>query len=378
VKVEQVDIGSLKPDPANARKHSKRNLDAIAESLRQFGQQRAAVIRSDGTVLAGNGMLDAARALGWTQVAVTVVPDEWTDDQARAYALADNRTAELAEWDGSILDDHLQTLIAAGWDVGDLGFDPIVPPAVDADDDTPVEVPPEPVTVTGDLWQIGPHRIICGDSSDPLVLDRLLNGVKVGCVLTDPPYGINLDTDYTKMPMKRVKSNSYRRVANDDVAFDASFLSAYFSGVAEQFWFGANYYRRTLSESDLDGSWLVWDKRNDASDAGLGSGFELCWSKTAHKQDLLRYLWTGFTARERDERRSHPTQKPIALCSEVLERWSPKGCAVADPFAGSGTTLIAAAKTGRFGYGVEMDAGYVDVIVARLEAETGETATRVS
>jgi ParB-like chromosome segregation protein Spo0J len=120
--VEQVDIGTLKPDPANARKHSKRNLDAIAESLRQFGQQRAAVIRSDGTVLAGNGMLDAARALGWTQVSVTVVPDEWTDDQARAYALADNRAGELAEWDTAVLAEHLASLDEFGWDIESLGF----------------------------------------------------------------------------------------------------------------------------------------------------------------------------------------------------------------------------------------------------------------
>jgi DNA modification methylase len=375
--IETRAIDSLRPDSRNARKHGKKNLATIRASLEQFGQQRAAVIRSDGTVLAGNGMMEAARSLGWSDLAVTVVPDEWSDEQARAYALADNRTGELAEWDVAVLDEHLVELEVAGLDIESLGFEPPKRDDSDDDDEVPVEVPADPVTVTGDLWQVGPHRIICGDSSDPLVLDRLLNGVKVGCVLTDPPYGINLDTDYSKIQNKRVKGNAYRRVANDDVAFDASFLSAYFAGVAEQFWFGANYYRRTLSVSDLDGSWLVWDKRNDASDAGLGSGFELCWSKTAHKQDLLRYLWTGFTARERDERRSHPTQKPIALCSEVLERWSPKGCAVADPFAGSGTTLIAAAKTGRSGYGVEMDAGYVDVIVARLEAVTGEKAVRV-
>jgi site-specific DNA-methyltransferase (adenine-specific) len=168
VNVEQVDIGSLKPDPANARKHSKRNLDAIAESLRQFGQQRAAVIRSDGTVLAGNGMLDAARALGWTQVSVTVVPDEWTDDQARAYALADNRTAELAEWDGSILDDHLQTLIAAGWDVGDLGFDLLTSPDVGEPTFLPTDEPQARLDQRAETvcpqcafsWRVGPSGVV--------------------------------------------------------------------------------------------------------------------------------------------------------------------------------------------------------------------------
>ena len=377
MKIETRPLDSLRPDSRNARKHGKKNLETIKASLAQFGQRRAAVIRSDGTVLAGNGMLEAARSLDWTELSVTVVPDDWSDEEARAYALADNRTGELAEWDVAVLDEHLVELEVAGIDIESLGFEPPEREEVETEDEDVPEVPADPVTVPGDLWQVGPHRIICGDSSDPAVLDRLLDGVKVGCVLTDPPYGINLDTDYTKMPMKKVKSNTDRSVANDHEAFDASFLRQYFVHVAEQFWFGANYYRRTLSGSDLDGSWLVWDKRNAASDVGLGSGFELCWSATPHKQDMMRYLWTGFTARERDERRSHPTQKPVALCSEILQRWSPDSCAVADPFAGSGTTLVAAARTGRSGYGVELDAGYVDVIVARLERETGETAVRL-
>jgi DNA modification methylase len=227
------------------------------------------------------------------------------------------------------------------------------------------------------------------------VLDRLLEGVKVGCLLTDPPYGINLDTDYSSITgsrnsivnqsgQRRVKANSYRQVANDDVAFDAEFHRAYFSNVKEQFWFGANYYRQSLSNNDLDGSWCVWDKRPSALNEGgeglddvIGSGFELLWSATKHQQRVLRQQWSGFTARNPGVTRAHPTEKPISLLIDILERWSPKACAVADPFAGSGTTLIAAAKTGRSGYGVEMDAGYVDVIVARLEAVTGEKAVRV-
>jgi DNA modification methylase len=375
MKIETRTINTLRPDSRNARKHGKRNLATIRASLEQFGQQRAAVIRSDGTVLAGNGMLEAARSLGWSELAVTVVPDGWSDEQARAYALADNRTGELAEWDVAVLDEHLVELEVAGLDIESLGFEPPKRDDSDDDDEVPVEVPADPLTVTGDLWQVGPHRIICGDSSDPLVLDRLLDGVKVGCVLTDPPYGINLDTNYSKSAQT---GRNYRRVINDDKAFDASFLTTYFASVAEQFWWGANYYKSTLTATDLDGSWLVWDKRTEATDSVVGAGFELAWSRQKHKQDMLRYLWTNYTSHQNaGHKRQHPTEKPVAMLVEMLERWSPKGCAVADPFAGSGTTLIAAAKTGRFGYGVEMDAGYVDVIVARLEAVTGEKAVRV-
>ena len=168
-----------------------------------------------------------------------------------------------------------------------------------------------------------------------------------------------------------VKPNNYRKVANDDKPFEATSLRNYFNNVKEQFWFGANYYWRSLSNYDLEGSWLVWDKRNEKSDIGLGSGFELCWSANKHKQDLLRYLWTGFTARERDEKRIHPTQKPILMLSEILDRWAEPNSVVIDMFAGSGATLIAAVKTNRIGIGIELDPYYVDLIIARLEKHTG-------
>ncbi len=127
--IQTWDVADLRQDPRNARKHGKRNLDTIKASLQQFGQRRAAVVRSDGTVLAGNGMLAAAKELGWAQLAVTVVPDEWSDDEARAYALADNRTGELAEWDVAVLDEHIVELTVAGLDLEALGFD--VPASLD-------------------------------------------------------------------------------------------------------------------------------------------------------------------------------------------------------------------------------------------------------
>jgi DNA modification methylase len=216
------------------------------------------------------------------------------------------------------------------------------------------------------------------------VLDRLLDGVKVGCVLTDPPYGINLDTDYSGTS-GGMKGRKYRPVANDDKPFDAGFLYGYFGNVAEQFWFGADYYRRTIPDDERAGSWLVWDKRDEDPDDdtsnwddALGSTFELCWSRQRHKRLLLRYRWTNWTSHSNEgHKREHPTEKPAAMLADILNRWAPKGCAVVDPFAGSGAHLLAAVKSGRTGYGVELDPAYVDVIVARLEAETGEKAVRL-
>jgi DNA modification methylase len=379
MKIETRAIDNLRPDSRNARKHGKKNLATIRASLEQFGQQRAAVIRSDGTVLAGNGMLEAARELGWTDLAVTVVPDDWTDEQARAYALADNRTGELAEWDVAVLDEHLVELEVAGLDIESLGFEPPKRDQAEDDDEVPVEVPADPVTVTGDLWQVGPHRIICGDSSDPLVLDRLLHGVKVGCVMTDPPYGMNLETDYTKMHSRK-GSRTWKPVEGDDTDYDPRFVMSYFDDVEEQFWWGADYYRALIPSG---GSWIVWDKRyteNGNLEKVHGNHFELCWSKQIHKRIVLRHLWSGYhgLAQEDVSKRVHPTQKPSLMIAEMLERWASAGCAVVDPYAGSGAHLVASAKTGRTGFGVELDPAYVDVIVARLEAQTGEKAVRVN
>ena len=368
--LETVTIESLKLDPNNARKHSKRNLDAIAASLNKFGQRKPIVVHN-GVVIAGNGTLEAAKSLGWEEIAVSVCPADWDNDTAKAYALADNRSSELAEWDDKILSTQLLDLDDMGWNIEALGFEPLPLRDLDEDEDEIPELPVEPKTKLGDMWQIGLHRILCGDSQDKFNLDRVTNGLTVKCVLTDPPYGINLDTNWSKIENNPIKGNNYRKIANDDVPFDASFIRSYFANVKEQFWWGANYYYRTLTDADLNGSWLVWDKRNEASDTVIGSGFELCWSATKHKQDLLRYLWNGFTARERDSARVHPTQKPVAMLSEMLKRWAEPQSVVIDMFAGSGATLVAAHRTDRIGIGIELDPGYVDVIVARLEKETG-------
>lgn len=386
MKIESVSTEFLKFDERNARSHSDANLAAIAGSLQQFGQRKPIVVNGDNVVIAGNGTLEAARMLGMKELAVVRVPADWTDEQAMAFALADNRTAELADWNQEVLASQLLELQQLDFDVEALGFDiPDEDEDAENESEPEVEAPLDPVSKLGDLWQIGEHRILCGDSSDKATLDRLIDGAKVGAVITDPPYGIALDTDYTKLyngpgnegdAWHGKKPVKHREVANDDKPFDASFLYEYFAKVREQFWFGANYYRRTIPDDDLSGSWLVWDKRTPSNDSGFGSGFELVWSRQKHKQDLLRYLHFGLFSVE-PGKRVHPTQKPVALISEIVDRWTDDGCVIVDAFAGSGATLVAAARAGRKGYGVELDPGYVDVIVKRLEDETGEKAVKL-
>jgi len=180
-------------------------------------------------------------------------------------------------------------------------------------------------------------------------------------LLQDPPYGMNLDADYSKMPQVTVRGNKYDNVIGDDVEFDFSQFS--YMECEEQFWWGADYYADKLPKG---GSWYVWDKRNDKNDDALGSGFELCWSKTPHKRRLLRYLWSGFTARDPNEKRNHPTQKPIAMYQEIINEHSSSGEIIVDTYAGSGTTIIAAQNLSRRCYAMEISEKYGAVILERF------------
>jgi DNA modification methylase len=389
MKIETRTIADLRPDSRNARKHGKRNLATIRASLEQFGQQRAAVIRSDGTVLAGNGMLEAARELGWTDLAVTVVPDGWSDEQARAYALADNRTGELAEWDVAVLDEHLVELEVAGIDIEALGFE-LPESEVPTDDDDDVEPPVDPVSVIGDIWQVGPHRIICGDSSEVGVLDRLMDGERADAMWTDPPYGVSY-VGGTKDALT-IKNDGKEGLA----ALLGSVLPLWFGALKPgmPWYIAAPAGPQTADFVDVvrHYGWrqtLVWVK----------SSMVLGHSDYHYKHEILYYGYTEGGAGRRgrggegwfgdnsqvsvfehdkpSRNREHPTMKPLSLIMECLANSSKKGSLVVDPFSGSGSTLVACARTGRIGYGVELDPIYVDVIVARLEAETGEKAVRL-
>jgi DNA modification methylase len=233
------------------------------------------------------------------------------------------------------------------------------------------ELPEQPVTVLGDVWVLGKHRLMCGDSTSIDAVETLMAGEKADMVFTDPPYGMNLDTDYTKMAETKVQSKKYRPVIGDDQAFDASALIAMFPDAQEQFWWGGDWYYETLPRG---GSWIVWDKRNEASDGLTGNHFEMLWSQNKHRRYIIRHLWSGFTARNKDTKRVHPTEKPVEVLSNVLENYSKPDWTIADLFGGSGSTLIACEKTNRSANLMELDSKYCDVIVKRWQDFTGKIA----
>lgn len=385
----ELDIASLFPDPANARKHGEKNLDAIKGSLARFGQQKPIVVSRENVVVAGNGTLAAAKALGWAKI--KAVRSDLTGSQLTAYGIADNRSGELAEWDLDHLGPLLSALKAEDFDLGEIGFDEIdlaklLPEPIGTvgntdPDDIPADV--ETRCKPGDLWTLGDHRLLCGDSTDVLQVERLMGGEKADFAYCDPPYGMFLETNYDAMfatdVAHRKTGQRFEQVKGDHADFAPDLINivlAAFPQARETFLWGADYYSELLPDRK-EGSWIVWDKRcTEEMDRVAGNTFELCWSKAKHKRLIARLQWSGHHGMQRDDAKTrlHPTQKPVALATWFFERWGKFDDKVVDLFLGSGSTLIACEKTGRRCFGMEIDPRYGDVILTRWEKFTGKQA----
>ncbi len=316
-------------------------------------------------MVAGNGTLAAAKELGWSDI--YALKTDLEPELAKAFALADNQSGALAEWDDEILNIQLAELDLAGFDIESIGFDPIDGMKEPLTDDDAVPEVKETNVKRGDIYHAGEHRIMCGDSTDSSDVAKLMNGEKADMVFTDPPYGMNLDTDYSKMPRGGA---TYKKVEGDDKDFDPSIIFELVPAERYCIW-GADWFYSRMPEGF---SPIVWDKQPHHIEAGPQNHFELCWVRPKEKRRIIRKLWTGFTAKEKGEMRVHPTQKPIDLCIDLLERG---GNLVADLFLGSGSTLIACEKTNRKCYGMEIDPHYCQVIIDRWQNYTGKIATLI-
>ena len=360
MKIELVKIDDLTLDPANARKHDDKNLKAIAESLKQFGQRKPIVVWGS-TVVAGNGTMVAARSLGWTEITVAKIPDDWSSDQVTAYALADNRSAELAVWDEQVLTEQLKQLELADWDVEALGFDATVEPLQDVVEDELPEVV-DPKAKLGDVWKLGRHRLICGDATDEVTLQRLLNDQHIDSIVTDPPYGIGIDGQKKSIsanPKHNRKEHEFRNwdaQRPDKELFDLILKQ----DVPTVIW-GGNYFADYLPATR---GWIYWDKGQDGLTMSDG---ELAWTsenKPLRSVTVNRAALIGSV---------HPTQKPLQVILFALD-YLTSSKFVLDLFGGSGSTLIACEQTNRTCFMMELDPKYVDVIIARWEKLTGQTA----
>ena len=384
MKISTIAIAQLSLDPGNARTHSEKNLKAIANSLEKFGQRKPIVVHN-GVVLAGNGTLEAAKTLGWTDITVTEVPSEWDAETAKAYALADNRSAELADWDVDILNKSLLELDEMGWSVEDLGFDmPQVLETEPVDDEIP-ETPADPITKLGDVWQLGKHRLICGDSTAITTLDKLLGDEKADLVWTDPPYGVS----YVGQGGMTIENDNLNHEQLTD------FLREAFNAIFQATKPGACWYVAApsgnlfqcfsipLTELEVWKHTLVWVK----------SSLVMGRADYHYRHESIFYGWTPGAAHqtppdrkqdtiwEFDKPRSnkeHPTMKPVDLIERAIQNSSLAGQIVLDGFGGSGSTLIACEQTKRVARLIELDPKYCDVIVKRWENLTGQKAELLS
>ena len=359
-------VSDLVPYARNSRTHSDAQIAQIAASIKEWGFTTPILIDIDGQVIAGHGRLLAAQKLGLDEVP-TMTAVGWTDAQKKAYVIADNKLALNAGWDDAMLAIEMGDLQAAGFDLGLTGFGQdelaaLFPQESEGltDEDAVPDVPVVPVTVEGDVWVLGRHRLMCGDSTSIDAVERLMDGKKPDLIHTDPPYGMNAVSKSSVL-----KKNYGTDIMGDDtpdVAKDAFRLINGLYPEAKQIWWGANYYCSALPDSEC---WLVWDKDNGGSDQ---TDCELAWAN-------FRSVVRQFTMASEKKNRVHPTQKPVALMEWIIKRFNLSAKTIADYFGGSGSTLIAAEKHGIQGFIMEFDPKFADVIIKRWQDFTGQQAT---
>jgi site-specific DNA-methyltransferase (adenine-specific) len=361
--IETLRILELTPDPNNARQHDDKNLKAIMGSLKEFGQRKPIVITEAGTIVAGNGTVEAAKRLGWLDIEVVRVPSDWTDAQVKAFAIADNRTAELANWNQEVLTSQLLELEAEGWELAEFGFEALELP----DDDKPIiedgipESAPSRVAL-GDIWQLGNHRLMCGDASNSELLNKLLDGKQVNAIVTDPPYGIGIDgqkLSTNKNPKHNRKAHEFRDWDSQRPPKSTFDLILSFD-VPTVIW-GGNYFADLLPATR---GWLYWSKGQDGLTMSDG---ELAWTTESKP---LRAITVNRGALQGSV---HPTQKPSKVIEFSINHLGDKKT-ILDFFGGSGTTLIVCEQTNRVCYMMELDPKYCDVIIERWEKLTGQKA----
>ena len=360
-------VNSLIPYARNSRTHSDAQVTKIAASIKEFGFLNPVIVDGENGIVAGHGRVMAAKKLGMDEVPV-VEANHLTEAQRRAYVIADNRLALDAGWDNEMLRVEFAELEGLGFDLDLTGFTPEEIAALEpeqiaeglTDEDAVPEVPVDPVTKPGDVWLMGKHRLMCGDSTSIDAVELLMAGVQPDLIHTDPPYGMNAVSKSSVL-----KKNYGTDILGDDtpdVAKDAFRLIYGLYPEAKQIWWGANYYCSVLPDSEC---WLVWDKDNGGSDQ---TDCELAWAN-------FRSVVRQFTKASEKKNRVHPTQKPVALMEWIIKRFNLSAKTIADYFGGSGSTLIAAEKHGIQAFIMEFDPKFADVIVKRWQDFTGKQAT---
>lgn len=406
-------VESLKPAKRNARTHSRKQIRQIADSIVRFGFNTPVLVDGHGQILAGHGRVEAAKLLGLEQVPVVPLAD-LSAEERRAYALADNKIALNAGWDTELLAAEFQDLIDLGFEIEATGFslaevDFTLDFARESKADAPdpaADVIPEQqahaVTRAGDVWHLGRHSLLCGDARDAEHYRRLMGGEPAGLVFTDPPYNVPIDGHVCGLG--RVRHREFAMGVGEMAEPEfIDFLTSSLTNMAASSRDGAILYVcmdwRHLEELSVAGrrsglelkNLCVWNKTNGGMGSFYRSKHELIFVFKHGTEPHVNSFGLGDTGRYRtnvwdypgissmgsnraSEQAMHPTVKPVALVADAIRDCSRRGDIVLDPFAGSGTTLIAAQMTGRSARLIEFDPFYCDTIIRRFEAFTGKPA----
>lgn len=412
-------IVAVSPDPKNPRFHARQQVQAIARSIKVFGFNAPILVDKKGRIVAGHGRLEAAKLLKMSEVPVIRL-EHLSEAQAKAYLLADNKLSDRSSWSDEKLALRLKELheIVLDFDILDIGFeapeidiriqslDPA--DAADAADEISEPDPEGPVVSRpGDVWILGPHRLLCGSALDPAAYIALLGEELAGCVFTDPPYNVKIDGHAVGKGRKK-----HREFAMGVGEMSAPEFTGFLHDVLKElrphaestavFFMCMDWRHLAEASAAIDRAGCetinlcVWAKNNGGMGSLYRSAHELVFvfrGQGARHQNNVQlgrfgrnrtnvwyYPGANSFARRGDERGldMHPTVKPVAMVADAILDVSQRGAIVLDPFSGSGSTILAAERTGRRGYGIELDPGYVDLTIARFQKMTGQPAVHAS
>lgn len=363
-----IELTKLDKNPRTIKQNDMKKLVQSIKTNPDYFEARPLILSNRTgklVILGGNQRYEAAKIAGLKEVPTHLI-ENLTPEREREIIIRDNVANGDWDWD----------TLANEWEAQELDDWGLPLPAGFQEQEVEEDQAPElsndpPQSVLGAVYQLGRHRVMCGDSTVKENVDLLMGEVKADMVFTDPPYGMFYEADWStaegEIGGRKSKGKKYDNVIGDHEDYDPSHIFDLFGYCKEIFLWGADYYAERIPSKN-EGSWLVWDKTlTESADKGFGSNFELCWSKNRHKREIARIKWQGFFGLQTDDTKTrvHPTQKPAELCRFVLEKWADKLNIVVDLFLGSGSTLIACEQTDRTCYGMELDPRYVDVIRKR-------------